>query len=125
MLPTIVSSSEVYCVAENPENVLNGVRIAGILGDQQVLNCAAAEVACFCVRSLGVFVAADLANTLEVRFVSFSEPAPKRSSCSLRPRILNQDTIAKGSTPCVEVLRCLFDGRRSLSCSRQGLLVCM
>eukprot|EP00752_Nemacystus_decipiens_P007537 g6736.t1 len=35
MLPSIVSSSEVYCVADNPENVLNGVKIAGILGDQQ------------------------------------------------------------------------------------------
>lgn len=36
MLPSIVSSSEVYCVADNPDNVLNGVRVAGILGDQQV-----------------------------------------------------------------------------------------
>ncbi|CAM9760772.1 unnamed protein product [Ectocarpus fasciculatus] len=35
MLPSIVSSSEVYCVADNPDNVLNGVRVAGILGDQQ------------------------------------------------------------------------------------------
>lgn len=36
MLPSIVSSSAIYCVADNPENVLNGVTIAGILGDQQV-----------------------------------------------------------------------------------------
>lgn len=36
MLPSIVSSSEVYCVAENPDFVLHGVKIAGILGDQQV-----------------------------------------------------------------------------------------
>ncbi|CAM9290523.1 unnamed protein product, partial [Hapterophycus canaliculatus] len=35
MLPSIVSSSEVYCVADNSDNVLNGVKIAGILGDQQ------------------------------------------------------------------------------------------
>lgn len=36
MLPTIVSSSEVYGTAENEDGLLNGVRIAGILGDQQV-----------------------------------------------------------------------------------------
>eukprot|EP00903_Cladosiphon_okamuranus_P006123 g6027.t1 len=35
MLPKIVPSSEVYCVAENSDDVLNGVKIAGILGDQQ------------------------------------------------------------------------------------------
>lgn len=36
MLPTIVSSSEVYCVGDNAEGLLTGVKIAGILGDQQV-----------------------------------------------------------------------------------------
>lgn len=35
MLPSIVSSSEVYCTADNEEDVLTGVKIAGILGDQQ------------------------------------------------------------------------------------------
>lgn len=36
MLPKIVSSSEVYGTAENEEGLLVGVKIAGILGDQQV-----------------------------------------------------------------------------------------
>lgn len=38
MLPTIVSSSEVYGEANNAEGLLTGVKIAGILGDQQVLD---------------------------------------------------------------------------------------
>lgn len=51
MLPKIVSSSEVYCVAENPDDVLNGVKIAGILGDQQVQlrNNSGGIVFCLCV----------------------------------------------------------------------------
>lgn len=36
MLPEIVSSSMVYGEADNEDGLLNGVKIAGILGDQQV-----------------------------------------------------------------------------------------
>ncbi|CAM9310998.1 unnamed protein product [Ascophyllum nodosum] len=59
MLPEIVSSSEVYCEAENDDGVLNGVRIAGILGDQQA---ALFGQACFgegetkCTYGTGSFI---------------------------------------------------------------------
>lgn len=83
MLPAIVSSSEVYCVAENPDYVLNGVRIAGILGDQQV-NYATTEV-----NSLSDFgfLHPDRARGVDLKSTSrpilaFFFSRPRGASCS-------------------------------------------